>query len=473
MDATAADGFDPQLLVADVSQFQTDSRKVLPGEVFFAFSQPEFENNGFNGDFMDASRFVGGAIENGAIACVVRRDRAEDHDLGRYEDRLIYADDVLRAFQNLAHRVCLDWGRPVVGITGSAGKTTAKELTAHLLSAAGKRVLSNEKNLNNGIGHPMTVLRIAAEPDFDIAVLEMAMSSPKNEIARLCRITPPDVGVELNVLPVHVEHLGSIENVAKAKAELIEGLKEGGLAVLNNDDPRVAKMKEIHEGPVLTYAIDNDADFKAEEIVMKQFGETHFVMKTPDGDADVVFQLSGKHNILNALAASAVGYHFGMTGAEIALALENVQPPNQRGEIIRFKKGFTVINDSYNSNPDALLKMVKTVSEGISKPGRRIVISGEMLELGVDEKAIHHQTGREIAAIGVDVLVGVRGLASELVGGALEGGAAHAKFFETPEEAGEYVAALVENGDIVLVKGSRGVKTEKAIDILTGKFAAV
>lgn len=471
MDATPSEGFEPQLLAAEVSQFQTDSRQVKPGEVFFAFSQPEFENNGFNGDFMDASRFVAGAIENGAVACVVRPDRVSEHGLEKYRGRLIYSEDVIGSFQTLAKRVCLDWNRPVVAITGSAGKTTVKEIIAKVLRAAGKRVLSTDKNHNNGIGHPSTVLKLAAQPDYDIAVLEMGMSTPKKEIARLCRITPPDVAVELNVLPVHIEHLGSIENIARAKAELVEGLKEGGLAVLNEDDPRVSQMKNLHDGPVLTFGIENDADFKAEDIKMKRFGETHFVMKTPDGDADVVFQLSGKHNILNALAASAVGYHFGMTAAEISSALESVVPPKQRGEIIRFKKGFTVINDSYNSNPEALVKMVKTVRDGTAKTGRRIVVSGEMLELGVDEKAIHHQTGREIALVGVDILVGVRGLAKDLVAGALEGGVERVEFFETPEEAGEFVAGLVKKDDVVLVKGSRGVKTEKAVDILSGLYA--
>ncbi len=152
----------------------------------------------------------------------------------------------------------------------------------------------------------------------------------------------------------------------------------------------------------------------AQEIEMKQFGETHFVLKTPDGDEDVVFQLSGKHNILNALAASAVGYSFGMTAAEITNALEGVKPPKQRGEIIRFEEGFTVINDSYNSNPSALLKMAATLKSGSENSNRTILVAGEMLELGPDEKDIHRQTGRDIGAVGIDVVIGVRGLSGEL-----------------------------------------------------------
>lgn len=469
MGATPATGFDPSLFESSVTRFETDSRNVEEGEVFFAFSQPEFEDNGFNGDFMDATAFVEGAIRKGAAACVVRRERIEEHRLKGHSGRLIYSDDVIKAFQNLAHRVAQDWGGPIVAITGSAGKTTAKELTAHLLESHGKRVLKTEKNLNNGLGHPITVLKLAADPSFDVAVLEMGMSTPKNEIARLCRITPPDIAVELNVLPVHVEHLGSIENVAKAKAELVEGLKKGGTAILNNDDPRVAAMKELCHGPVLTYGIEKDADISAEDINMKRFGETHFVLKTPNGDADVVFQLSGKHNILNALAASAVGYDFGMTAAEISKSLESVSPPKQRGEILHFAAGFTVINDSYNSNPDALLKMVKTLNEGAGESNRRIIVAGEMLELGKDEKKIHFETGRTLAKLGADILIGVRGNAAELVAGAADG-VATTKFFGSSEEAGEFLSGIAADGDVMLIKGSRGVRTEKVIEVLTKRF---
>ena len=323
----------PELLMTDVTSFPTDSREVEKGGLFFAFSQPEFENNGFNGEFKDAHEFIRSAFENGALACVARKDRFELHrdQLEEYSDRLIFSDDVIVAFQNLAHNVYLNWGNPVVAITGSAGKTTAKELTAHVLESSGRKILRNTKNLNNGLGHPMTVLALARDDTFDAAVLEMGMSTPMHEIRRLCEITPPDFGVELNVLPVHIEHLGSIENIAKAKAELVEGLKPDGTAILNADDFRVAAMQDLHPGQTLTYGVDKTADVMAEDIEMKRFGETHFTLKTPDGDEQVVFQLSGKHNVLNALAASAVGYSFGMTASEIAASLNTVKPPSQRG----------------------------------------------------------------------------------------------------------------------------------------------
>ena len=295
------------------------------------------------------------------------------------------------------------------------------------------------------------------------------MSTPMHEIQRLCRITPPDVAVELNVLPVHVEHLGSIENVAKAKAELIEGMKPGGTAVLNADDPRVLAMREHVNGQVLTYAIDNEADVRALNISFPRFGETSFTLTTPSGEADVRFPLNGRHNILNALAAAAVGHKFGMVSGEIAKSLESVQPPPQRGEVLHFAGGFTVINDSYNSNPAALLSMVQMMVEGAGT-ARKIVVAGEMLELGPNEKKIHLETGARLGVSGIDLLIGVRGLANELVEGAKNSELSASKFAENSDSAGDLLVREIRPGDVVLIKGSRGVRTEKVLDKLLEKF---
>ncbi len=192
------------------------------------------------------------------------------------------------------------------------------------------------------------------------------MSTPMHEIARLCEITPPDVAVVLNVLPVHVEHLGSIENVAAAKAEIVEGMKPGGTAILNADDPRVAAMSELANGQVITYGIEKRADVSAKDIEFPRFGETTFLLVTPDGEAKVNFKLNGRHNILNALSAAAVGHRFGMKPEEIAERIATTEPPPQRGNVIHFVDGFTVINDSYNSNPAALMSMVKTLVDGVN-----------------------------------------------------------------------------------------------------------
>ena len=462
----------PALPEREITSFAIDSRDVKAGDVFFALSQPDYKNNGFNGDFDDATPFVPSAFEKGAVACVVRRDRFEEHRsiLKDFEDRLVFADDAIKALQDLAHGVYVEWNKPVVAITGSAGKTTAKELTAHVLQSSGKKVLRNIKNYNNGLGHPLTVLNLAADSSYDVAVLEMGMSTPMNEIQRLCRITPPDVAVELNVLPVHVEHLGSIENVAKAKAELVEGMKDGGVAILNADDSRVLAMRELSKGKTITYAIESNSDVRASEIRFENFGNTHFILTTPDGAAEVAFPLNGRHNILNALAASAVGHSFGMPVNAIASSLATVAPPPQRGEILKFAKGFTVINDSYNSNPAALISMVQTLIEGAASAKRKIVVAGEMLELGDNAHAIHRQTGESIAAMGIDVLIGVRGLGEDLVRGAETQGFSAARFAQDSDAAGEMLASEIREGDVVLVKGSRGVRTEKVIEKLMKEF---
>ena len=245
-------GVSPALLEKELKIVAIDSREVKAGDVFFALSQPEYKANGFNGDFEDSTKYVVSAFNKGALAAVVRPDRFEEHKdiLEAFREKILLVEDAILALQNLAQGVYQEWGKPVIAITGSAGKTTAKELTAHVLRASGRKVLSNIKNYNNGLGQPLTVLRILSEGSFDVAVLEMGMSTPLHEIARLCRITPPDVAVELNVLPVHVEHLGSIENVAKAKAELVAGLKNG-VAILNADDYRVVAMQGLVRGKYL------------------------------------------------------------------------------------------------------------------------------------------------------------------------------------------------------------------------------
>lgn len=468
----SASELNPALYDREVDSFVIDSREVGAGDVFFALSQPDYQKNGFNGDFEDATRYAAGAMARGAAACVLRPDRYEEHkaDLQRFAKQLLVVGDAIRALQDLAHGVYLEWNRPVVAITGSAGKTTAKELTAHVLEAAGLKILRNKKNYNNGIGHPLTVLGLAKNPGYDAAVLEMGMSTPMNEIARLCRITPPDVAVVLNVLPVHVEHLGSIENVARAKSEIIEGMKDGGVAVLNADDARVLKMRPLGKDDTLTFGIDAEADVNASNIRFESFGKTSFRLTTPLGQADVAFALNGRHNILNALAAAAVGHAFEMTASRIATALETAAAPGQRGEVMRFADGFMVINDSYNSNPAALLSMVETLIGGAAGAGRKIVVAGEMLELGETAPRLHREAGRAIAEAGIDFLIGVRGLAAEIVEGAREAGLERAEFADDSDRAGEMLQDEIRSGDAVLVKGSRGVRTERVVEKLLEKF---
>ncbi|HEV7475552.1 MAG TPA: UDP-N-acetylmuramoyl-tripeptide--D-alanyl-D-alanine ligase, partial [Pyrinomonadaceae bacterium] len=365
----SANAADAELFDKEILDFSIDSRSVKAGELFFALSQEDYARAGFNGTFHDGHQFIEAALGRGAVAAVARADRVVgDPALLAFANRLLLVDDAIAALQMLAHRVYENWGRRVVGITGSAGKTTAKELTAHLLSTAGQRVLKSERNYNNGLGLPLSVLRMVSEgrspEQFDVAVLEMGMSSPTHEIARLCKITPPDIAVELMIAPVHLEYLGSIENIAAAKAELVEGLKPGGVAVLNADDEWVIKMRDKHEGRTVTFGIETRADVAAKEIDTGQLGLIKFRLQTPLGDAPATLHMSGRHNLMNALAAAAVANCFDIKPAQIAAALNTARPPRMRGEVLDFAAGFRVVDDSYNSNPRSLLNMVRTITEG-------------------------------------------------------------------------------------------------------------
>lgn len=469
-----------EFLDKEIKGFSIDSRSVERGELFFALSQADYERAGFNGRFADAHQYIPQAFEIGAVASVARIDHVrEDAALQAFGERLLLVEDAIAALQQLARKVYEAWARPVVGITGSAGKTTAKELTAHLLTATGRRVLKSERNYNNGLGLPLAVLQMVtdgrAPEQFDLAVLEMGMSSPTHEIERLCRITPPDIGVELLVAPVHLEYLGTMENIAAAKAELIEGLKPGGVAVLNADDVFVIAMREKHDGPTLTFGIDNQSDVMATRIDITRFGRSRFQLQTPLGSADALLPMAGRHNLMNALAAAAVATCLEIKPDEIAEALRSVKPPQMRGEVLDFAAGFTVVDDSYNSNPRSLISMVRTIGETEAKAQRRVVVAGEMLELGPDGARMHREAGREIAEVGIDLLWGVRGLGLELVEGAREAGmnGKAARFFETSEEAAAALCEELREGDLVLVKGSRGVRTDKVVKMLRDRFPVV
>jgi len=306
-----------------------------------------------------------------------------------------------------------------------------------------------------------------------VAVLEMGMSMP-GEIARHCGVAPPDVAVLTNVAPVHLEFMGSVEAIAAGKAQLVEGLKRGGTAVLNVDDARVAAMraKATHAGRVISYGLDESAEVRAVGVETVGVGASRFLLRTPEGEAQVVLPMHGRHNVLNALAAAGAALSFGVGVEEITAALATAAPSEMRGEVLRFREGFTVVDDSYNSNPRSLLSMAEAVAGGGEGIERRVVIAGEMLELGEEGAALHREAGREIAGFGVDVLWGVRGLADELIEGARAGGMSDSatRFFESSEEAAAAAVEFVRPGDIVLVKGSRGVHTERVVEALKERY---
>src|SRR5262245_24294005 len=317
----------------------------------------------------------------------------------------------------------------------------------------------------------------AKPSDYDFAVLEMGMSS-FGEIARLVSIAPPEVGVVGNVGTAHIEFFGSRERIARAKAEMVDGVKPGGVAVLNAGDPLVIGMRERRDDvAVISFGVESGASVRAREIAVTPSGGSRFVLGTPDGEAEVEIPLIGRHNVYNALAAAAVASYFGASPEQIASRLATSEPSKMRGELIRLSNGATVIDDSYNSNPQALLQSVRAMLEvaAFRAPGRRVVAAGEMLELGDYGPDLHRKCGRDIAALGVDVLIGVRGLASELVAGAVEcpGNAPRlTSSCETPEEAAEILVAGAVPGDVILVKGSRGVRMEIVVERLKAAFGS-
>jgi UDP-N-acetylmuramoyl-tripeptide--D-alanyl-D-alanine ligase len=463
----------------EISGFSIDSRATARGELFFALSPEDYRRHCFTAtSFADAHRFIPEAFEQGAVAVVARAERVEsDEELRPFRDRLLAVDDVIEALQLVARQTIDAWNRPVIGITGSAGKTTTKDLTAHVIGSTNRRVLRSRKNYNNELGVALSVLQMesggARPEEFDVAVLEMGMSMP-GEIARHCKVAPPDYAVLTNVAPVHLEFMGSVEAIAEGKAQLVEGMKRGGTAILNADDERVAAMraKAGHASRIITYGIGEAADVLAVGVETVGVGASRFLLRTPVGEAEVILPMHGRHNVLNALAAAAVAVGFGIRTEEIAAALATAAPSEMRGEVLRFREELTVVDDSYNSNPRSLLSMAEAVAQGGEGVERRIVVAGEMLELGTEGAALHRDAGRDIAGFGVDVLWGVSGLARELVEGAREAGmsAEATRFFETSEEAADALREFVRPGDLVLVKGSRGVHTERIVEALKEQY---
>jgi UDP-N-acetylmuramoyl-tripeptide--D-alanyl-D-alanine ligase len=436
----------------EVQGYSIDSRTVAAGELFFAVK----------GERMDGHDYVESAMSNGAAAAVVSMrwlapPNVDTSKLLRVPDD--ECDCVLQSLQKLAHAVRRAWGGRVIGVTGSAGKTTTKEAIAHVLGAS-FRVLKSAGNLNNHFGVPLQLLRL--EPEHEVAVIEMGMNHA-GEIAALAKIAEPDWGVVSNVAPVHLEHfVDGIEGIAHAKFELIAALPEQGIAFLNADDERVAGFAGQRGGPAVLYGTSRTADVRAVEIEEHGLAGVQFVVEWQGRRAPVQLELMGRHNVLNALAAIAVGVSSGMPLDVAAAAIAGLQPTSKRGGLIHWR-GATLVNDSYNSNPQALDAMVDAL---LATPAvRRIVVAGEMLELGPEGEALHIECGRRMGQRGISIVVGVRGLAEALVHGARDAGV-EALFVATPAEAGAWLVANLRSGDLVLLKGSRGVRLEGALDAL-------
>ena len=438
---SAAGQFAPE----DVAQgYSIDSRTVGPGQLFFAVK----------GERLDGHDFVESALERGAVTAVVRRDQLRRY---REQARLLAVENTLVALQTLAMAVRKLWGKPLIGVTGSMGKTITKEAIAHVLSAR-FRVLKSEGNFNNHFGLPLMLLKL--EPEHDVAVIEMGMSHA-GEIRALAKIAQPEIGVVTNVAPVHLEFFDSVAGIARAKYELVESLPAGGTAVLNADDEYVSQFGRDFKGKVVMYGTRATADVRAESVRNRGAAGSEFDVVIGSVREHATLRLVGEHNILNALAAVAVGLERGLKPSEAVGALANLAPADKRGEVLRLGN-ITVINDCYNCNPKALSAMVDALAAIPAQ--RRIVVAGAMLELGPAGEDLHRQVGQHIAEKKIDVLLGVHGPAEAMVEAARLAGM-RAEFAATPEEAGEWLAREARDGDAVLMKASRGVKLEKALEV--------
>jgi UDP-N-acetylmuramoyl-tripeptide--D-alanyl-D-alanine ligase len=448
-------GLDPVARLAGVS---IDSRSVGPGELYIAIHGPRH----------DGHAFVGQALAAGAPAAVVAGSRLGDYPEG-IREKLFAVPETLAALQQLAHAIRREWGGRVAAVAGSVGKTTTKEILAALV-AAKFRVLKSEGNLNNEYGLPLALAKI--EPEHEAAVVELGMSR-RGELARLTAIAEPQVGVITCVAIEHLEFFASVDEIALAERELIEGLPgRDTVAVLNADDERVARFSGVAPGRVVTFGLFAKADFRAEAVEDRGADGSVFTFTSPEGRDRLTLSLVGRHNVTNALAALAAASVWGIGAREAAEVLPRLAPVAMRGEVLRFDEGFTVINDCYNSSPAAMTSMMDLLA---NTPGyrRRILAAGEMLELGPASSELHSEAGRYAASKKLDWIIGVRGHAAELVRAAIEAGASapHAKFFGGSQEAAEFVSAMIEPGDLILVKGSRGVRMERIVEAIRAKHS--
>ena len=434
--------------------YSIDSRTVTPGELFFAVK----------GERLDGHDFVAAALERGALGAVVSRARVPGLPDAVLAAPLLIAEDPLAALQSLALHVRRSWGRRVVAITGSAGKTTTKEAIAAALSAK-FNVLKSQGNLNNAFGLPLQLLRV--EPEHEYAVVEMGMNH-LGEIAALCRIAAPDWGVVTNVGNAHVENFTEGQaGIARAKYELIAALPASGVAFLNCSDLYVAQFGRDFRGKVVYFGAGPCGDPAILEVKEDTSG-LHVLYRADSHEGRFTLNLLGAHNAQNAIAGLAVALQAGVGLDAAVAAIEQLTPGSKRGEVLEID-GATILNDSYNSNPEALRSMIATLAARPAK--RRILVAGEMLELGEHSQALHAACGKAAAEAGLDLIVGVRGNAQHLAAAACWGGVASI-FLADAAAAGEWLAKNIQPGDVVLVKGSRGVQLERAIEVLKTHIAS-
>jgi UDP-N-acetylmuramoyl-tripeptide--D-alanyl-D-alanine ligase len=434
--------------------YSIDSRTVAPGDLFFAV----------RGERLDGHDYVAAALERGAVAALVSRERVATLPDAVLAAPLLIAEDPLIAMQALATHVRRQWGKRVLAITGSAGKTTTKEAVAAALGAK-FNVLKSERNLNNAFGMPMQLLRL--QPEHDFAVVEMGMNHP-GEIAALARIAAPDWGLITNVGTAHIENFeeGQV-GIARAKFELVAALPANGVAFLNCDNPYVSQFGRNFPGRAVYFGSGPCADPQLLSVAEDMDG-LHVNYRAGDREGSFTLHMLGEHNALNALAGLAVALEAGVDLDAAIAALQTLTSGDQRGQILEIA-GAAILNDCYNSNPEALRSMIHSLASRTTT-GRRILVAGEMLEMGEKGHALHADCGRAAAESGLDIVLGVQGNAMHLATAACAGGVP-SLYLPNAEAAGLWLSKYLRPGDVVLVKGSRGVHLERAIEALKNQAA--
>jgi UDP-N-acetylmuramoyl-tripeptide--D-alanyl-D-alanine ligase len=444
-----------------IGRIAIDSRTVNAGDFFVAIKGERFDGHAFVADAL--ARGVAGALVHEALGDI------STPEAGRPEPVVIQVGDTTRALQDLARDVRRRAGTRVAAITGSAGKTTTKEVAAEFLETR-YRVFRNKGNLNNHIGLPLSLLELRSKPE--IAVVELGMNHP-GEIRTLVGIAEPEVRVWTNVGDAHLGFFESPDDIADAKAEIMEHGRPGDVLVANASDPRVMSRAQWFVGRVVTFGIETDADVAATRVEQLGLKGTAAHVSTPRGAGHVQTPLLGLGNLSNVLAAAAVALEFGVPVSEIVERAAGLRPATHRGELLRLPGGITLIDDSYNSSPAALRQALAIVgvAEGCA---RRAAVLGEMLELGAHAERLHDDCGRAAAAAGLDVLIAVGGSAARvLADAAIAAGmpASAVIHVSTREEAAALALERIRPGDLVLVKGSRGIGTDLVVDRLKAEFA--
>ena len=426
-----------------------DSRTVASGEIFVPLP----------GSRADGHAFVASALAAGAAASFVGRGVDLGPDAARAKKPLIEVDDPLDALQSLGRHCRERSGIETVGVTGSNGKTTTKEMIAAVLGTS-RRVHKNVGNLNNHIGVPLTLTKLT--PAHEALVMEMGMSA-RGEIRFLASLARPGVGVLTNAGAAHLEQLGSIEEVALAKSELAEAIPADGLLVLNADDRLLWPMNRSRPVPVRSYALENpEADLRPTDLRVVASGGTRFTLA--DGTT-VNLSLLGTHNVRNALAAILVGDRFGVSRADAARALEGLRPARRRLELHTTTAGVSVLDDAYNANPASMREALGLLGTMEARGARRAVL-GDMLELGPDSERLHEEAGRSVPADASLYVAGAFAAAFERGARAAGVPASRIRRFDDVDAMARAVAKDAESGDLVLVKGSRGMRLERVVEAL-------